>query len=134
MTVIESVRELGKEIQKDERFIRFAKAKLENDENAELQAMIGDFNVTRMELDRINATEEQNEEKHKELNEKLREIYGNIMSNPLMVEYNTAKVELEQMMNEINTILGKTLDGEDPETCSAESGCSGSCSTCGGCH
>lgn len=134
MSVIESVRELGKEIQKDERFIRFAKARLESDNNTELQAMIGEFNVTRMELDRISAAEEQNEEKHKELNEQLREIYGKIMSNPSMVEFNTAKVALDQMMNEINVILGKTLDGEDPETCSAESGCSGSCASCGGCH
>ena len=134
MSVIESVRELGKEIQKDERFIRFAKARLDSDNNTELQAMIGEFNVTRMELDRLDGADEQNEEKHKELNEKLREIYGNIMSNPVMVEFNTAKVALDQMMNEINVILGKTLDGEDPETCSAESGCSGSCSTCGGCH
>lgn len=134
MSVLESVRELGKEIQKDERFIRFAKARLESDNDTQLQAMIGEFNVTRMELDRINGAEEQNEDKHKELNEKLREIYGNIMSNPNMVEFNTAKVALDQMMNEINVILGKTLDGEDPETCSAESGCSGSCSTCGGCH
>ena len=78
MSVIESVRELGKEIQKDERFIRFAKARLESDNNTELQAMIGEFNVTRMELDRISAAEEQNEEKHKELNEQLREIISSV--------------------------------------------------------
>ena len=56
------------------------------------------------------------------------------MSDPAMVEFNTAKVEVDQMMNEINIILSKTLDGEDPETCTVESGCSGSCATCGGCH
>lgn len=134
MSVIESVRELGKEIQKDERFIRFAKAKLESDSNAELQALIGEFNITRMELDRAASGDDADETKQKELNERLRDIYGKIMSNPSMVEYNTAKVEVDQMMNEINIILSKTLDGEDPATCSAESQCSGSCSTCGGCH
>ena len=134
MDVIELTRELGKAIQKDERFIRFAKARLDSDNNAELQAKIGEFNVTRMEIDRINTSEEKNEEKYTELNEKLREIYGNIMSDPAMVEFNTAKVEVDQMMNEVNIILSKTLDGEDPETCTAESGCSGSCATCGGCH
>ncbi len=134
MSVIESVRELGKEIQKDERFIRFAKAKLESDSNAELQALIGEFNITRMELDRAASGEDADEAKQKELNERLRDIYGKIMSNPVMVEYNTAKVAVDQMMNEVNIILSKTLDGEDPATCSAESECSGSCSTCGGCH
>jgi len=134
MTVIESVRELGKAIQQDERFIRFAKARLDMDNDKELQAIIGEFNIARMNLETESAKEERDEEKMKELNENLREIYGKIMSNSIMVEFNTAKVAVDQMMNEINVIIGKTLDGEDPETCSAESGCSGSCSTCGGCH
>ena len=56
MDVIKSVRELGKAIQQDERFIRYAKARLANDSNEELQASIGKFNIIRMELDReINA-------------------------------------------------------------------------------
>ena len=134
MDVIKSVRELGKAIQQDERFIRYAKARLENDNNAELQSAIGKFNITRMELDREMNCEEKNEEKVKELNEELRRVYGEIMSAPAMVEYNTAKVELDAMINEINTVISKTLDGEDPETCETTSACTGSCSTCGGCH
>lgn len=134
MDVIKCVRELGKAIQQDERFIRYAKARLENDNNQELQASIGQFNIVRMELDREMSAEEQNEEKVKELNEKLRQVYGEIMSAPAMVEYNTAKVALDQLMNEVNTVISKTLDGEDPETCETQAACTGSCSTCGGCH
>ena len=134
MDVIKSVRELGKAIQQDERFIRFAKARLDNDNNKELQAAIGEFNIVRMDLDREMSEDEKNDDKIKELNEKLRKIYGEIMSAPAMVNYNTAKVEIDQMMNEINTIISKSIDGEDPETCEIESACSGSCSSCGGCH
>ena len=117
MNVIEQARELGKAIQKDERFIRYAKARLANDDNKELQDSIGQFNLTRMEL-----------------NEKLRKIYSEIMSSPAMTEYNTAKAELDTMVNEVNVIISKSIDGEDPETCDTTSGCTGSCSTCGGCH
>ena len=134
MTVIESVRELGKAIQKDERFIRYAKAKLQSDSDNELQAAIGEFNITRMELEREASNGEENNVRTKELNEKLREIYGKVMSNPVMVEFNTAKVELDQMMGEVNVIISKVLDGEDPETCTTDSGCTGSCSSCGVCH
>lgn len=134
MDVIQAVRELGKAIQQDERFIRYAAARLKNDNDANLQAAIGEFNIVRMELDREMSSEEKNDDKVKELNEKLRSIYGNIMSSGTMVEYNTAKAELDVMVNEINTIITKTLDGEDPETCDTSSGCTGSCSTCGGCH
>ena len=134
MDVIEKVRELGKAIQQDERYVRFAKAKLANDTDVELQNAIGNFNIKRMELEKAVSSEEKDDEKVKALNEELRKIYGEIMSSAIMVEYNTAKAMLDQLMNDVNTILTKTLDGEDPETCSAESGCSGSCSTCGGCH
>ena len=134
MDVIKAVRELGKAIQQDERFIRYAKARLENDNNEELQAAIGKFNIIRMDMDRIMNSEDKDENKIKELNEELRRVYGEIMSAPAMVEYNTAKVDLDQMMNEINTVISKCLDGEDPETCDTSAGCTGSCSTCGGCH
>ncbi|MBR6532979.1 MAG: YlbF family regulator [Clostridia bacterium] len=134
MDVIKTARELGKAIQQDERFIRFAKAKLANDNDTELQNAIGNFNIKRMELEQAAGAEEKDDEKIKTLNEELRKIYGEIMSSGPMVEYNTAKALLDQMMNEVNIVLSKSLDGEDPETLTIESGCTGSCSTCGGCH
>ncbi len=134
MDVIKTARELGKAIQQDERFIRYAKAKLANDNDADLQAAIGNFNIKRMELEKAAGQEKQDEEAIKTLNEELRKIYGEIMSSSQMVEYNTAKALLDQMMNEVNIVLSKSLDGEDPETLTIESGCTGSCSTCGGCH
>ena len=133
MDVIAQFRELGKAIQKDERFIRYAKARLDNDNNEELQALIGEFNIIRMELDKQLSGEAKEQATVDELNIKLRDVYSKIMSAPAMVEYNTAKAELDQMVGEINTIISKCLEGEDPETCDTVA-CTGSCSTCGGCH
>lgn len=134
MDAILKARELGKAIQQDERFIRYAKAKLNNDNDKELQAKIGEFNIVRMELDRELTADQRNDDKVKELNEKLRSVYGDIMSSAVMVEYNTAKAELDALVNEVNTVISKSLDGEDPDTCSTEVACTGSCSSCGGCH
>ena len=134
MDVIAKVRELGKAIQKDERFIRYAKARLENDNNEELQALIGEFNIIRMELDKQLSGEEKEQDKVDELNVKLRDVYGKIMASPAMVEYNTAKAEVDSMLNDINTLISLCVEGEDPETCEITHNCSGSCSTCGGCH
>ncbi len=134
MDVIEVTRELGKAIQKDERFVRYAKARLQNDSDPDLQNAIGEFNIKRMELEKAIGEEAKDEVLVKKLNEELRELYGNIMANPAMVEYNTAKTMVDQMVNEINTIISKCLDGEDPETCEAHDACTGSCATCGGCH
>ena len=67
MGIIEATRNLGVEIQKDERFIRFIKAKLANDNDEALQNQIGEFNTIRMNLDREMNAEKQDEEKIKEL-------------------------------------------------------------------
>ena len=134
MDVIAKARELGKAIQQDERFIRYAKARLTNDDDKELQDAIGEFNLVRMELDREVNSDEKNDDKVKELNEKLRKVYSSVMSSPAMVEYNTAKAALDTLVNEINVIISKSIDGEDPDTCDTSSGCTGSCDSCGGCH
>ncbi|MBR3591753.1 MAG: YlbF family regulator [Clostridia bacterium] len=134
MGIIEATRNLGVEIQKDERFIRFIKAKLANDNDETLQSGIGEFNTIRMNLDREMNAETQDENKIKELNEKLREIYTAVMSSKTMLEYNTAKAEVDAMLNDINSIIMQCVEGEDPMTAEPHTACTGSCSTCGGCH
>ena len=134
MGIIEATRNLGVEIQKDERFIRFIKAKLANDNDETLQSGIGEFNTIRMNLDREMNAETQDEAKIKELNEKLREIYTAVMSSKTMLEYNTAKAEVDAMLNDINSIIMQCVEGEDPMTAEPHTACTGSCSTCGGCH
>lgn len=135
MDVIEQTRKLGTAIQQDERFIRYAKAKLANDSDEELQKAIGEFNLIRMQLDNEIDSDKKDDEKVKELNEKLREVYSGIMSSKAMAEYNAAKAEVDRMVNDVNTLISMCLEGADPETCDiSAAGCTGSCSTCGGCH
>ena len=134
MGIIEATRNLGVEIQKDERFIRFIKAKLANDNDEALQNQIGEFNTVRMNLDREMNAETQDENKIRELNEKLREIYTAVMSSKTMLEYNTAKAEVDAMLNDINSIIMQCVDGEDPMTAEPQTACTGSCSSCSGCH
>ena len=135
MAIIEKARELGEELQKDERFIAFAKAKLAMDNDADMQEKIGKFNVTRMNLEQESEKEERNEEKIKELNEELRGTYAAIMQSKTMLDYNTAKAEMDTMINDINSIIMQCVDGADPKTVEAQThSCSGSCESCGGCH
>ena len=135
MTVLEAVRNLGEAIQSDERFLRYAKAKLSNDKDNELQELIGRFNVVRMNLDETMTNENRDEEKVKELNEELRNVYTDIMSRNSMAEYNAAKIELDGLLNDVNSVIMQCVDGADPKTVEPEiHSCSGSCESCGGCH
>lgn len=135
MNILDATRQLGAAIQQDERFIRFAKARLANDNDTDLQDKIGKFNLTRMELDRVTGEENRDEEKVRELNEKLRAVYAEIMAGSAMAEYNAAKAELDNMLNDVNSVIMQCVEGAEPSTCVPEvHSCSGSCESCGGCH
>lgn len=135
MGILEAARKLGEEIQKDERFIAYAKAKLANDKDEQLQKDIGEFNIVRMNLDQEMAKDEKDEAKVNELNSELRAIYSRIMSGKAMLEYNTAKAGLDSLLNDVNSIIMQCAEGADLGTVEPETHeCTGSCASCGGCH
>ena len=135
MDVIKAARNLGAAMQEDERFIEYAKTKLALDSNEELQDLVGKFNVARMNIERLGEQEERDEEKFREANLELREIYDSIMNNETMKAYNDAKLGVDKMLADVMAIIQMCSEGADPETCEIpEGGCTGSCSTCAGCH
>lgn len=134
MDIIKMARELGKAIQQDERYTAYMAAKDANDKDEELQELIGDFNLKRMNINQEMSNPEKSEERLKKLDEELKEIYAQIMGNDGMIAFNTAQNELEQLIGDVNQIITMCANGEDPDTCQVQHGCSGSCSTCGGCH
>ncbi|MBE6826744.1 MAG: YlbF family regulator [Ruminococcus sp.] len=136
MDIIQMTRELGKALQADDRYIAYNLAKQANDNDAQLQDLIGAFNLKRMELNMEMGKEDKSDEKIAELNETIRSMYQQIMSNPKMMAFSAAKEGMDSLMNQINHIITMAANGEDPETCgTGEIACSGNCSSCGGgCH
>ncbi len=133
--IIKAVRELGKEIQADELFKTYIAAKLEADNDETLQNAIGEFNLVKMQISEETQKEDKDEAKIQELNVKLRKNYADIIANEKMQKYNNANQMYSGLINKVYAILELCCNGEDPETCEPEDhGCSGSCSTCGGCH
>ncbi len=136
MSVIEMTRELGKALQEDERYKKYQEAKVNNDKDTELQNMIGEFNVKRMQLNQEMQKQEKDSEAMQRLDGELKEVYNKIMANPNMVKFTDAQQKVEKLINSINFIISMAANGEDPMTCPEEqpASCGGSCSTCGGCH
>ena len=134
MNAIELTRQLGKAIQEDPRYKAYNEARERNDADEELQKLIGEFNMGRMQLNREMSKSDKDQDKISEMNTKIRGIYADIMRNENMARFNDAKSEFDGLMIEINGILQLCANGEDPETCEPKSNCTGSCSTCGGCH
>lgn len=135
MTVIDKARELGVMIQQDERYAAYYAAKDENDKDEALQNMISEFNMKRMLLNSEMSKAEKDDAKLAELDSAIKSLYGDIMANEHMAKYNEAKNAMDALLGQINMVITYSANGEDPMTCPTEEhSCSGSCSSCGGCH
>lgn len=135
MDIISLAREIGKELQKDERYLNMQLAQQNTDNDQELQNLIGEFNLKRMAINNEAQKELQDQEKMQALNQELRAVYAQIMQNPNMIAYNKAKDELDALLKRVSAIITQSAEGADPETADyEESSCGGNCSSCGGCH
>lgn len=135
MDMIELAREIGKELQKDQKYLDLQVARQLSDEDEALQNAIGEFNLKRMAINNEVQKEDRSEEKLQKLNEELRTIYSGIMENENMVKYNNAKSELDALVQRVTAIISMCAEGEDPDTCDYDAAsCGGNCASCGGCH
>ena len=133
MDIIEMTRELGKALQNDDRYIAYDLAKRANDNDEELQKHIASFEEMRSQLNTEIIKEDKDTDRIKELDQGIKDVYQKIMSNRNMMVFSAAQKALEALVNNMNQIITLCANGEDPETCEPSTGCTGSCSTCGGC-
>ena len=136
MNVIETARALGKALQEDERYIKYDAATKASDTDTNLQNKIGEFNMLRMQLSQEMSKPEKDADKMTSLDNDIKALYDEIMNMPAMKAFNEAKEEIDKLLQSVNYIISMAANGEDPMTCPEEPphSCSGSCSTCGGCH
>lgn len=133
MDIIALARELGKAIQQDEAYIKHQIAQNNADNDAQLQKLIGEFNVKRLTINEEAAKKDRDQEKLTQANKEMREVYSQIMSNENMIAYNEAKQGMDAILNRVLAIIQQSAQGADPDTADYTESCSGSCSTCGGC-
>ena len=115
MDCIDLFKRAAMALQTDSRYLAMDQARKMNDKDEELQNLIGEFNLARMDLNN--------------------EIGKPERSDDGMVAYNEAKRDCEALVNYIDAIINTAMNGGDPMTVQEPSAsCTGSCSTCGGCH
>ena len=135
MDIIELSRQLGREIQKDERYLDMQLAIQETDKNKALQDLIGQYNLKRTALDGEVSKQERDEDKVRACQQELRALYLKIMEDEDIKKYSKAQGELNLLLQRVNAIIMQSANGGDPDTADYdESACSGNCSSCGGCH
>lgn len=136
MDIIAMARELGKAIQQDELYKKMNEASAATEKSEELQRKINEFSDLRLQLNKevMKSEDEKSEDLIAELDSKLRTLYQSVTDDPAMMAYNAAKAELESTLNFISQIITGSANGQDPDMIEQQVSCSGSCSSCGGCH
>ncbi len=125
--IIEKARELGKLVAQSDEVKELAAARAAYEQNAELQDLNGQFNLHKFSIAAISKQENPDEQRIAGHEDKLREIYDKIMSHKVMTEYQQKSAAVEQLVGQINNIINFYITGGE------QSGCTGSCATCGGC-
>lgn len=126
--VIEIAKQLATEIKQDERLTEYNLLKDKLDADSEVQALIGEFGLKRAALTHEMEKGGEDKEAIDRFTAEMKEAYAKIMSHPLMQEFNEKKQALDEVLNQVNSIIATAVNGEEQHSCS------GSCSTCGGCH
>ena len=136
MSIESALRELGKEIQKDERFIALQAAAKVNDADENLQQQMQEMHLISLKYQQeAGKGEEADSAKIEDLQKQYSALYEEIMKNENMEAYSAAASQMEEMAQYISKMIGLFFDGQDPETCEIpDESCTHNCSTCGGCH
>lgn len=137
MSIELALRELGKEIQKDERFIALQAAAKVNDADENLQQQMQEMQLISLKYQQeAEKGEEASQERIQKFQEDYQKLYTEIMAGENMQSYSSAASEMEKMAQYISGMIGLFFDGQDAETCELppRDACTHNCSTCGGCH
>ena len=134
MDMIAMAREIGRAIQQDERYIRATEGANNVNSSEKLAKMVNEFNDMRNQIEFLAAQgADANNEEVMALDEKMRTLYDDINSEPVMMEYTAARMEFETFVNHIIKIITGAANGENPDEIEMDT-CGGSCDHCSGCH
>lgn len=128
MDILEMAKQLGKALEESEQRKRLLEAEKIQNNDDKAQQLIGEYNLVRMQLMQKAQKENMNEEGYEKIRQQLADEFDKLMQYDIIKNYITAKDEFDNLYNQVKNLIEFYVNGEK------QSGCSGSCSTCGGCH
>lgn len=134
--ILNLAREIGMAIQRSDEYISYRMNEQKVECSKELQGTIEKFNSKKAEINKELSKENSDQKKMDKLNSEIGELYRKITNDEAMKKFNEAKSVFDGMLGKISYLISECAKGEDPykvEIPENES-CTGSCSTCGGCH
>ncbi len=129
-TIIEKAQELGTLIAESEEKAKATAAadKMNNDEEAVM--LLQKYNENRKAALEKMRGKNPSKEELEEFKTYIQSEFEKIAKNSLISEYIEANKNFDTLVQQVNAVLSYFITGQENESGS----CSGSCSTCGGCH
>ena len=126
MEIFELAAQLGKELKKDERMVRMAKAKEAYENDGELRTLMREYQVQQIALEKTAGQKDVEARFLEMIQDRINQIYDQIVAHPVYVELEAAQNEVNALMNAVNNTITFEITGEMPSSCTHD------CSTCGG--
>ena len=125
MEIFELAKKLGEAIAKDHRLVEFEEAKKNYENDIELQNALKEYEVQQQALQSEMIKDEKDGFTIDAINERINELYEQIVTNASFLHLNQIQVEVNELMNEVNNTITCAITGEDPKTA-----CTHNCATC----
>ena len=126
MSIAEIAAQLGKAIKEDDRIKELNAAREAYETSEELRTLMTEYDVNQKAIEFEAAKPELDDELLKKMQGRLDELYDKIMEHPVFIRLNTAQNEVNEFMENVNSIITYNITGELPSSCTHD------CSTCGG--
>ena len=126
--ILEKARELGMMIAESDEFKKLKETEQAQLADPDAQQMMADYNAKREEFAQIASRDDLTKEDWEKLNMNAQAEFIKLCQNENIKNYLDANQLFQDLISKVNSIIAHFVRGDD------ESGCSGSCSSCSGCH
>ena len=125
-TMNETIELLGQQILSSDEYVAFKQAEATHQADAQLSALVNEFDVCRNQLIMARSEEGTDESKVSDIQDQMEKLYNKIMENENMKQYNEAAGKFEALMKHVFDSINTAVFG--PQECTHN------CATCSGCH
>ena len=126
--IFELAAELGRTLKEDSRIIALDKARAAFDADADVVALMEEYQVQQQAIQQEAMKEDRSEDVLNAIQDRIEAIYNQIVESESYKVLEAAQNEVNALMEAVNNTITFNITGEEPSSCTHD------CSTCGGCH
>ncbi len=130
MDVLDLATKLGEALSESDEFKRYRLAEEKYHADEEAARLTAEYGKKSEELAKELSREDIKPSEMIKIRQQMTAEYNKLFNNEVIKEFLQSKQMAESLLSQVNNIIQYYVTGEEEQT----GGCSGNCSSCGGCH